>query len=160
MANVERVVERYKAASRLQMGPGVFDPRATEALSKVTLRAKYNHDLNGAVISAGYYAKKLNRDMFVYSGNSFGHAVWRVSYKPGDFLDPINNTGSFIISVTPELRVSKHDVGRSKTAEIVKEKGEFCVRSPNNKEWSGGCYPTEDEAEDRLKQVEFFKRKK
>jgi hypothetical protein len=41
---------------------------------------------------------------------------------------------------------------------IRKEKGEYCVRSPNNPDWNGGCYPTEEEAEDRLKEVEFFKR--
>lgn len=43
---------------------------------------------------------------------------------------------------------------------IRKEKGEFCVRSPDNPSWSGGCYKTEEEAKERLKQVEFFKRKK
>jgi hypothetical protein len=41
---------------------------------------------------------------------------------------------------------------------IRKEKGEYCVRSPNNPDWNGGCYPSKDKAEDRLKQVEYFKR--
>jgi hypothetical protein len=45
-------------------------------------------------------------------------------------------------------------------AVIRKEKGKFCVRSPNNPDWNGGCYDTESEAEDRLKQVEFFKHNK
>lgn len=43
-------------------------------------------------------------------------------------------------------------------AVIRKEKGEYCVRSPNNPDWNGGCYPSKDEAEERLKEVEFFKR--
>lgn len=40
---------------------------------------------------------------------------------------------------------------------IRKEKGEYCVRSPNNPDWNGGCYDTKGEAEDRLKAVEYFK---
>lgn len=41
---------------------------------------------------------------------------------------------------------------------VRKEKGEYCVRSPNNPDWNGGCYPSKEKAEARLKQVEFFKR--
>jgi hypothetical protein len=48
---------------------------------------------------------------------------------------------------------------RHKDAVIRKEKGEFCVRSPDNPSWSGGCYPTKSEAEARLKAVEYFKHK-
>lgn len=44
-------------------------------------------------------------------------------------------------------------------AVIRKEKGQYCVRSPNNPDWNGGCYDSKSEAEDRLKQVEFFKHK-
>lgn len=44
-------------------------------------------------------------------------------------------------------------------AVIRKEKGEFCVRSPDNPNWSGGCYKSKEKAEERLRQVEFFKRK-
>ncbi len=44
------------------------------------------------------------------------------------------------------------------TAVIRKEKGQYCVRSPNNPDWSGGCYDSKGEAEKRLQQVEFFKR--
>jgi hypothetical protein len=43
---------------------------------------------------------------------------------------------------------------------IRKEKGEFCVRSPDNPDWKGGgCYDTEEEAKERLKQVEIFSTK-
>lgn len=45
-------------------------------------------------------------------------------------------------------------------AVIKKEDGEFCVRSPDNKDWSGGCYETKGEAEKRLNQVEYFKDKR
>lgn len=50
-------------------------------------------------------------------------------------------------------------VARTKTAIIVKEKGQYCVRSPNNPDWNGGCYDSKSKAEDRLKAVEYFKHK-
>lgn len=47
-----------------------------------------------------------------------------------------------------------------KLSVIRKEKGEWCVRSPDNPDWNGGCYAKKEDAEDRLKQVEFFKHQK
>jgi hypothetical protein len=42
---------------------------------------------------------------------------------------------------------------------VRKEKGKgYCVKSPNNPDWNGGCYPSKAEAEKRLQQVEYFKR--
>lgn len=46
-----------------------------------------------------------------------------------------------------------------RTAVIRKEKGQYCVRSPDNPDWNGGCYDTKAEAEERLRQVEYFKHK-
>jgi len=40
---------------------------------------------------------------------------------------------------------------------IKKRKGKWCVLSPNNPDWSGGCYRTKKEAEARLRQVEKAK---
>lgn len=45
-----------------------------------------------------------------------------------------------------------------RTSIIRKEKGKWCVRSPSNPDWNGGCYDTKAEAEERLRQVEYFKR--
>jgi hypothetical protein len=45
------------------------------------------------------------------------------------------------------------------TSVIRKEKGEYCVRSPNNPDWNGGCFPSKGKAEARLRQVEYFKHK-
>lgn len=42
-------------------------------------------------------------------------------------------------------------------AVIRKEGDEYCVRSPDNPDWNGGCYKSRGAAEKRLKQVEFFK---
>jgi hypothetical protein len=36
----------------------------------------------------------------------------------------------------------------------------YCVKSEKNPDWSGGCYPTKGEADDRLKEVEKFKHMK
>lgn len=101
-----------KTAARLTLGPGVEDREATQILQKAKLRAKSSGSLNDSVLSAAYYAKKSGRPFFGYSGNSFGHAVWRVTDKASDYLDPINNTGGRVYSVTPELVVSWHDVVR------------------------------------------------
>jgi hypothetical protein len=47
-------------------------------------------------------------------------------------------------------------------AKIVKtpNKDEYCVRSEQNPDWSGGCYKSKEKAEDRLKTVEMFKHMK
>jgi hypothetical protein len=37
------------------------------------------------------------------------------------------------------------------------DKEEWCVRSEKNPDWSGGCYPSKAQAEQRLKNVEMFK---
>jgi len=50
-------------------------------------------------------------------------------------------------------------VARYKRAVIRKEKGEYCVRSPNNPDWNGGCYPSKEKAEERLREIEYFKHK-
>lgn len=76
------------------------------------LRARNRGDIDSAMISAGYYAKKLGRPMFVYSGNSYGHAVWRVTWKTSEYLSPINNTGGVVYQVSPSLDIFKHSVIR------------------------------------------------
>lgn len=101
------------ASGKLKMGPGRTDARATEALRKAPLKAKNDgRSLNSAALSAGFYAKKTNKTMYVYEGNSFMHTVFRVSDKESEVLDPINNTGNRVLSVTPDLEVSWHNVDR------------------------------------------------
>lgn len=96
--------------SRLTMSEGEVDAKATIALSRAKLRARSAGDLNGAVLQAGYYAKRRGETMFVYQGNSFMHAVYRVASRPSEYLDPINNTGDTVLSVTPALVVSRHAI--------------------------------------------------
>lgn len=68
----------------------------------------------------------------------------------------VDDEGSDITEVTKES--IEREATEEKEAVIRKEKGEYCVRSPNNPNWNGGCYKSKGEAEKRLKQVEFFKR--
>ena len=44
-------------------------------------------------------------------------------------------------------------------AVIREEDGKYCVKSEKGGTWSGGCYDTKEKAEERLRQVEFFKRR-
>ena len=108
-----RVFQRF--ASSMKLGPGRIDQNATAGLQRMRLVAKNQGDIESAVTSAGFYAKKLHQTMYVYPGNSFGHMVWRASYKPGEYLNPINNTGEKMISVTPDLVVSWHELQRNGT---------------------------------------------
>ena len=41
--------------------------------------------------------------------------------------------------------------------EYDETKHEWCVTSPDNPSWSAGCYPDEEDAKNRLRQVEYFK---
>ena len=42
---------------------------------------------------------------------------------------------------------------------IKKEPDGYCVHSESNPDWNGGCYPSKEKAEERLRQVEYFKHK-
>lgn len=107
----DTVVLRYLMASqKLQIVKSEVDHKATTSLQKVKLYARNRGDLESAIISAGYYAKKQGRTIFVYAGDSFGHSVWRASYKESDYLDTINNSGKKLLSVTPDLVVTWHEL--------------------------------------------------
>ena len=80
---VNRVAARFIQASKITLGPGREDTQNSAVLQKAKLKAKSNGDLESAILSAGFYAKKLKKTMFVFKGNSFMHAVWRASYKLG-----------------------------------------------------------------------------
>jgi hypothetical protein len=113
MSLVKVVTARYReAGERLRLGPAIPEERASEALPKMKLMAKSRGDLQSATLSAAYYAKKLNQTMYIYAGTSYGSGVWRVSYKPSEYLNGINNSGSVVYTVTPELTVSRHTVLR------------------------------------------------
>jgi Fic family protein len=51
----------------------------------------------------------------------------------------------------------KQDHGEEVNEVIEKEGEEHCVKSPDNPNWSGGCYPSKKSAQKRKNQVEYFK---
>jgi len=105
-----------EASRQLKLGKPKVDKRATDILRSQkpkVFRAKYEPgSLNGALYAAAYYARKMKEIMFIYEGSSFMHRVYRISHKPDDYLNPINNTGGAVISVSPELEVVKYDIVR------------------------------------------------
>jgi hypothetical protein len=97
----------------LDIGPGDVEARVTAQLRGLKRLSRRNRgDLDGAVTSAAAYAQKSGMPMWVYLGNSYGRAVWRVAHKRGDYADPVNNMGSHVFSVDPDLTVRKHEVRR------------------------------------------------
>ena len=57
------------------------------------------------------------------------------------------------------MDIARRVAERFLQAVIRKEKGQYCVRSPDNPDWNGGCYDSEEKAKERLRQVEYFKHK-
>ena len=102
---------RDRISSRLKMSHGKYLGSTSDKLKDIKkLRARYQGDLDGALISGAYYAKKFGDIMYVYSGNSYGSSVWRVSQDKSEYLSPINNTGKKMFSVTPECDVYEHEL--------------------------------------------------
>ncbi len=87
-------------------------PKVSEQLQNLKLYARSNGSKQDAMISAAWYAKKYNKQYAIYPGNSFGSAVWRVSDKPNDYLNPVNNDGNVIYLVNPDLTVFQCDLNR------------------------------------------------
>jgi hypothetical protein len=83
---------------------------------------------------------------------------WHFKLTSGTTKGPFSN-GWDDYEITPRPPQPRHS-HTARVAVIRKEKGEYCVRSPNNPDWNGGCYTTKDKAEDRLKEVELFKHNK
>jgi hypothetical protein len=95
----------------LRFKKGAVDQSATASLRRMKkIPARNTGTLQSAATSAAHYARKRGRDMFVYVGNSFMHQVHRVSDKPSEYLSPVNNTGDRILSISPDLTVTWHDL--------------------------------------------------
>ena len=99
---------------KLEICAGEIDLENTKILQGIKKpKARNSGDLNSAIQSAAFYAKKHNETMFVYAGNSYMRAVWRVSCKKAEFLCSVNNTGNILYSVSPDRVLRKHNVTRS-----------------------------------------------
>ncbi len=74
----------------------------------------------------------------------------RVAIRLASNIDESDEeTDDFVALVNRESKVVKSP-----------EKDEWCVKSENNPDWSGGCYDSKKKAEKRLQQVEYFKHSK
>jgi len=59
------------------------------------------------------------------------------------------------------ISVALRIAGMESVSYVKKEKGKgYCVKSEHNPDWSGGCYPSKEEANKRLEQVEAAKHAK
>jgi hypothetical protein len=61
--------------------------------------------------------------------------------------------------LTIAARVAASSVETTGVVKKTPGKG-YCVKSEKNPDWSGGCYPTKAEADDRLGEVEAAKHAK
>jgi len=108
-ARLKMVKIAKRASMKLRMTNGRAEKRVTEQLQGMKLKARNKGDVNSAVISGGYYAGKHEQRAYVYPGNSYGTAVWRVTFKENEALNPINNSGAFLFTVDPDLTVTRWD---------------------------------------------------
>jgi hypothetical protein len=99
---------------RLQIQQSTINKSLSDQLRRLKLTARTNGDRGQSLIAAAYAAKKHNVTYYVYLGNSYMSAVWNLATKPSDYLDPINNMGDIIYSVTPDLVVTEHKIKREK----------------------------------------------
>ena len=109
-----RLAMLTRVAGRLSLGPaqrGPQEEKASETLKRMKkFRKRLDGSLNTAVEVAAGLAKQMKRDMFVWQGNSYMHAVWNVADNEAKALGPLENIGQFVFKVTPELDMSKHAV--------------------------------------------------
>jgi len=57
-------------------------------------------------------------------------------------------------------KIAKRMAQINRLSKIVKKGNKWCVKSENNPDWNGGCFDTKEEAQKRLREVEYFKHKK
>lgn len=93
-----------------------IDESLTQQLRGLTLKARSKGSFHDTILQAGYYAKKTGQPCYVYAGNSYMHVIWRSTLKLSDATNAINNTGSIVLEVAPDLTVYRHDVTRPDAA--------------------------------------------
>ncbi len=92
-----------------ELGPAQTSASLTKQLRDMKkLPAKNDGTLSRAIISAGHYAKKMGKPMYVYGGNSYMHSIFRVTEHLSD-VHSFQNTGDRVVSVKPDLEVAFHN---------------------------------------------------
>ena len=113
-------ISKFIYASLLQLDSGEIDHEKTNLARKMKkFPARSNGSLNDSLLSACYYATKKGyldennpkmSKMYVYLGNSYMHLIWRVTWKESEALNPINNTGLSLFTVTPDLTITYYTI--------------------------------------------------
>ena len=89
-------------------------------------------------------------------------SFWEWDYwvrKGAEDFNKSNNIKAPWLSEDDDIHLGSESISGTQEQGVVRKtpgKG-YCVKSEDNSDWSGGCYPTKSEAKDRLKQVEYFK---
>lgn len=99
-------------SSSLKIDNGKTMDKNTEILRGVKLKSRTNGSFNESLVSAGYYAQKHNKIMYIYQGSSYMHQVWNVTDKKSDALNRINNIGNVLYTVDPDLTIKSYQISR------------------------------------------------
>jgi len=115
-----------------------------------------------------HIAKKQNRDVPEKKAVQAGPTEKEMSWFKDLLMKADNSIAGKIYKATLKRLASEAQTPEEKPVEAAMEKdayieesdGKYCVKSPKNKSWSGGCYESRPAAEKRLQEVEMFKHMK
>lgn len=105
-------ISKLLIGKRLQLTDHKVEKKVSEQLKKIKLKARNRGDWESAVISGAYYSKKHDKPCYIYNGNSYMNSVWRATFKKDEALSPVNNTGSYMYIVEPDMTLTKWDIAR------------------------------------------------
>lgn len=101
--------------AKLQITGRMIEDEVTARLQSIRpskLRARYApQDLDGAICSAARCAMKSDVPMYIYGGNAYGRAMWRVTYKLNEALCPINNSSGRLFEVAADRTFTRLLIG-------------------------------------------------
>jgi hypothetical protein len=121
----EKKARPKKEKPQLVLDRGVFSEHATTVLRAlfeqeghrrgVKLSSRFDSsDGNAAMVAAAHLARRDSTAQAVYRGKRGKYLV--STEESGDHLDPTKNTGSLVIIVEPDLKVTHHTVERGSTS--------------------------------------------
>lgn len=89
--------------------------RQLREIKKFPPRGRRDYSLNGVTLQAAKSAKEKNMSCYVYLGSYSTHPIYRTTFKKTDAFNGVNNTGTFVLEIAPNLEVKQHLIeGRDK----------------------------------------------
>lgn len=73
-------------------------------------KAKTDGTFGASIVAAAYAAKKYQRVCYLYLGNSYMSKVWIPTLKMSDVVSSINNIGSVVHAVMPDLTAMTYQI--------------------------------------------------